>query len=475
MFHKVLIANRGEIAIRVAKACRELGVKSVAIYSDADADAPHVHACDEAVHVGKSSSRESYLSIDNIIHAAHSVGADAIHPGYGFLSENAHFARAIGDAGMVLIGPSPSAIAAMGDKTEARALVRTVGVPVTPAIEAPPTDVKELQAQAERIGFPLLVKAAAGGGGRGMRIVRQIGELAEALESAGREATSAFGDGRVFIERYVEYPRHIEMQILADRYGNVVHFGERECSLQRRHQKVIEEAPSADVDAALRARLAAAATAAARCVAYVNAGTVEFMVDKHRNVFFLEMNTRIQVEHPVTEWVYGIDLVQAQIRIAAGEPLWIRQDDVVARGHSIEARVYAEDPAQGFRPSPGKIERLDEPRGLGIRVDSGVRSGWQIPLYYDSMISKLSVWADNRESARRRMLAALADYRVEGVTTNIPFLIALMSHPDYVTNNVSTGWLGDNLPEVLETAAATASAAASADEARAAAEHAAAE
>ncbi len=454
MFHKVLIANRGEIAIRVAKACRELGVKSVAIYSDADADAPHVHACDEAVHVGKSPSRESYLSIDNIIQAAHSVGADAIHPGYGFLSENAHFARAISDAGIVLIGPSPSAIAAMGDKTEARALVRTVGVPVTPAIEAPPSDVKELEAQATRIGFPLLVKAAAGGGGRGMRIVREIGELAEALESAGREATSAFGDGRVFIERYVEYPRHIEMQILADRYGNVVHFGERECSLQRRHQKVIEEAPSANVDAALRARLAAAATAAARCVAYVNAGTVEFLVDKHRNIYFLEMNTRIQVEHPVTEWVYGVDLVQAQIRIAAGEPMWIKQDDVVARGHAIEARIYAEDPAAGFRPAPGTIELLVEPRGLGIRVDSGVRTGWQIPLYYDSMISKLSVWAGDRESARRRLLAALDDYRVDGVTTNIPFLKALISHPDYVTNNVSTGFLGDHLPEILETATA---------------------
>jgi acetyl-CoA carboxylase biotin carboxylase subunit len=454
MFHKVLIANRGEIAIRVAKACRELGVKSVAVYSDADADAPHVHACDEAVHVGKSPSRESYLKIEHIIQAGLSVGADAIHPGYGFLSENAHFARAIGDAGMVLIGPSPSAIAAMGDKTEARSLVRTVGVPVTPAIEAPPSDVRELEEQALRVGFPLLVKAAAGGGGRGMRIVREMGELGEALESATREAASAFGDGRVFIERYVEYPRHIEMQILADRYGNVVHFGERECSLQRRHQKVIEEAPSANVDEALRARLAAAAIAAARCVAYVNAGTVEFMVDKHRNIYFLEMNTRIQVEHPVTEWVYGVDLVQAQIRIAAGEPLWIRQEDVKPRGHAIEARIYAEDPFQGFRPAPGRIENLVEPRGLGIRVDSGVRSGWQIPLYYDSMISKLSVWAGDRESARRRMLAALRDYRVDGVTTNIPFLISLLSHPDYITNNVSTGWLGDNLPQVLEAAGA---------------------
>ena len=454
MFHKVLIANRGEIAIRVAKACRELGVKSVAIYSDADADAPHVHACDEAVYVGKSPSRESYLNIDNIIQGALAAGVDAIHPGYGFLSENAHFARAIDAAGMVLIGPSASAIAAMGDKTEARALVRTVGVPVTPAIEAPPSNVDELHAQALRIGFPLLVKAAAGGGGRGMRIVRQMDELGDALESAQREATSAFGDGRVFIERYVEYPRHIEVQILCDGYGNVVTFGERECSLQRRHQKVIEEAPSANVDAALRARLLAAATAAARSVAYRNAGTVEFLVDKYRNIYFLEMNTRIQVEHPVTEWVYGVDLVQAQIRIAAGEPMWIRQEDVVARGHAIEARVYAEDPAQGFRPAPGKIERLDEPRGLGIRVDSGVRSGWQIPLYYDSMISKLSVWAGDRESARRRMLAALSDYRVEGVTTNIPFLKALLSHPDYVTNNVSTGFLGDNLQDILDTAAA---------------------
>lgn len=452
MFHKVLIANRGEIAIRVAKACRELGVKSVAVFSDADADAPHVHACDEAVHIGPSPSRDSYLSIENIIGAARATGAEAIHPGYGFMSENAHFARAIEDNGITLIGPSPSAIAAMGDKTESRALVRTVGVPLTPGIEAPPSDVKELHAQAERIGLPLIVKAAAGGGGRGMRIVRKMSELDEALESAAREATSAFGDGRVFIERYVEYPRHIEMQILADKYGNIVHFGERECSLQRRHQKVIEEAPSANVDAALRARLAAAAIAAARCVAYVNAGTVEFMVDKKRNIYFLEMNTRIQVEHPVTEWVYGVDLVQAQIRIAAGEPLWIRQEDVVPRGHAIEARIYAEDPAQGFRPSPGTIEGLTEPRGLGIRVDSGVRAGWKIPLYYDSMISKLSVWAGDRESARRRLLSALDDYKIEGVTTNIPFLKALVSHPDYITNNVSTDFLGEHLSEVLEAA-----------------------
>jgi len=449
MFHKVLIANRGEIAIRVAKACRELGVRSVAVYSEADAEAPHVQACDESVLVGKPASRESYLSIDNVVQAAVAAGADAVHPGYGFLSENAAFATAVGDAGMVFIGPSPSAIAAMGDKTEARALMRTVGVPVTPAIEAPPSDPDELKALALRIGFPLLVKAAAGGGGRGMRTVRSIDELAEALDGAQREATSAFGNGRVFIERYVERPRHIEMQILADRYGNIVHFGERECTLQRRHQKVVEEAPSANVDQALRARLAAAATAAARCVAYANAGTVEFLVDDDRNCYFLEMNTRVQVEHPVTEWVYGVDLVQAQIRVAAGEPLWIRQDDVVARGHAIEARVYAEDPEAGFRPSPGRIGQLREPKGLGVRVDSGVAAGYQIPMYYDAMVAKLSVWAGDRDSARRRMIAALADYRVEGVTTNLPFLGAIMRHRDYVTNNVSTAFLGDALPELL--------------------------
>jgi acetyl-CoA carboxylase biotin carboxylase subunit len=438
MFHKILVANRGEIAIRIIRACREMGIGSVAVYSEADAEAPHVHEADEAVCVGPPPSRESYLQIPTITAAALRAGAEAVHPGYGFLSENAEFARAIGEAGLTFIGPSPEAIAAMGDKTRARTLVSAVGVPVVPALENLPPDEAAVGEAASRLGYPLLVKAAAGGGGRGMRVVRAPAELAGSLAAAGREAASAFGDGRVFIERYVERPRHIEVQVLADHYGSIIHLGERECSVQRRHQKIIEESPSSAVDAALRARLTSAAIAAACSVGYANAGTVEFLLDEGGEFYFLEMNTRLQVEHPVTEWCWGIDLVQAQIRIAAGEPLWLRQWELASRGHAIECRVYAENPAQGFMPSPGTLTTLAEPQGPGVRVDSGIVAGSTIPLYYDPMMSKVSVWAPDRQAARRRMLAALGDYQVAGVTTNIAFLADVLAHPEFVAGRTHT-------------------------------------
>jgi acetyl-CoA carboxylase biotin carboxylase subunit len=462
MFRKILIANRGEIAIRIARACREMGVACATICSEADRSAPHVRAVGEVVCVGPAPSRESYLNVDAVIGAARKTGADAIHPGYGFLSESAEFARAVADAGLTFIGPPASAIAVMGDKTAARAAVAAVGVPVVPAVEDPPREEGALRAAAERIGYPLLIKAAAGGGGKGMRIVRCATDLLDSFAAAQREAGSAFGDGRVFFERYIERPRHVEVQILADPYGNIIHLGERECSIQRRHQKIIEETPSPCMDAPLRERMTAAAIAAARRVKYINVGTVEFLLTESGAFYFLEMNTRLQVEHPVTEWIYGVDLVQAQIRVAAGEKLWLRQEDVAGRGHSIECRVYAEDPARQFLPCPGRIVLLTEPGGPSVRVDSGIAEGYEVSLHYDPLLAKVSVWGSDRETARHRMIAALREYVVLGISTSIPFLLDILRHPAFASGHTHThfiedhlsGWQGDTLRRELAAIAA---------------------
>ena len=442
---RILIANRGEIAVRIARACRELGLTPLAVYSEADAAAPHVRAADAAACVGPPPSRQSYLDIDAVIGAARALGADAVHPGYGFLAENADFARAVGAAGMTFIGPSAEAISVMGDKTRARRTVSAFGVPVVPAVEELPADASAAQQAADGLGYPLLIKAAAGGGGKGMRVVRTAGEFAAARAAAVREALAAFGDGRVFLERYFERARHVEVQILADTHGATVHLGERECSVQRRHQKIIEETPSPGVSPALRARLTGAAVAAARSVDYASAGTVEFLVTDTGEPYFLEMNTRLQVEHPITEWVTGVDLVQAQLRIAAGARLWLTQDAIIARGHAIECRVYAEDPAQHFLPSAGRIALLREPQGAGVRVDSGLCAGGEVTVHYDPMLAKLSVWAADREAARQRLLAALRDYAVVGVTTNIPFLIDVLRHPEFAAGATHTHFIDEHL------------------------------
>ncbi|MCK6554609.1 acetyl-CoA carboxylase biotin carboxylase subunit [Candidatus Binatia bacterium] len=443
---RVLIANRGEIAVRIMRACRELGIATIAVYSEADAHAPHVLCADDAVCVGPPPGHESYLNIPRIVAAAQGTDADAVHPGYGFLAENAAFAAAVEAAGLTFIGPSPRAIAAMGDKTLARQTVAAAGVPVVPANEDPPRDAEQLAAAAATLGYPLLIKAAAGGGGKGMRIVRAGADLAQSFSAAAREALGAFGDDRLFLERYVERPRHVEVQVLADNHGSVVHLGERECSIQRRHQKIVEETPSPAVDPALRRRMTDAALAAARSVGYRNAGTVEFLLDADGSFYFLEMNTRLQVEHPITELVTGLDLVHAQIRVAGGEPLWVQQDDIRPRGHAIECRVYAEDPAHGFLPSPGTIRYLREPFGPGIRVDSGIAAGFAVPLYYDPLLAKISVWGEDREAARRRMLGALGDCVILGCMTCIPFLIDILEHPAFARGETHTHFIEDHIP-----------------------------
>ena len=448
MFKRILIANRGEIAIRIARACREMGISPVAIHSEADADAPHVRVADHAVCVGPAPSGESYLNTGVILAAAKSSGAEAIHPGYGFLSENPAFATAVGDAGLTFIGPTPEAMAAMADKTRARDTVAAAGVPVAPAAQAlsGEKDAALLHA-AEQLGFPILIKAAAGGGGKGMRIVRSSSDLVAAYAAAEREAQGAFGDGRLFFERYFERARHIEVQILADQHGKVVHLGERECSIQRRHQKIVEETPSPIVTEAVRTQLTAAAIAAAKSVGYTNAGTVEFLFTADGDFYFLEMNTRLQVEHPITEWVTGLDLVQAQIRIAAGEPLGIEQNDVRHSGHAIECRVYAEDPAHQFLPSPGRIALLEEPRAPWVRIDSGIRADYEVPLHYDPMLAKLSVWGSTREQARLRMVAALRDYVVLGPTTTIPFLRELLQHLEFIGGATHTHFIQEHFAD----------------------------
>ena len=443
MFRKILIANRGEIAVRVIRACHELGVEAIAVYSEADRTAPHVTAANDAVEIGPAESHQSYLDISKIIAAAKESGAEAIHPGYGFLAENGDFAEAIVDAGITFIGPKAATIRAMGDKTAARKLAINVGAPVAPATTELNIAPDKLAEAAESIGYPILVKAAAGGGGKGMRVVHEAKELAKSTRAAQREAGAAFGDERVFLERYIERPRHIEIQLLADHRGHVLHLGERECSLQRRHQKIIEESPAVSLSSRLRHELVTAAMAIANAVDYRNAGTIEFLVDSEENLFFLEMNTRLQVEHPVTELTSGVDIVQAQIRIAAGEELWLSQDDVSARGHAIECRICAEDPAENFFPKPGKIKYLSFPEGPGIRVDSGIAAGFEVPHYYDSLLCKLSVHADTRELAIRRATEALRRTCILGCTTNSDFLLDLLRHPEFQAGNTHTHFIPD--------------------------------
>jgi len=449
---KVLIANRGEIAVRVMRTCQEMGIRTVAVYSDADATALHVRVADEAYRIGPAPSSESYLLADTILEVAKRTGADAVHPGYGFLSENHAFAEACDEAGIIFIGPSPAAIRAMGDKTAARALMEEAGVPMAPGTIDAISDPDEAATTAADIGFPVLIKAAAGGGGKGMRIVRNAEDFAAALKTASSEAQSAFGDGRVFIEKYIEEPRHIEFQIMADTHGNVVHLFERECSIQRRHQKVVEEAPSSVLTPSVREAMGDAAVRAARSCDYVGAGTVEFLLDKDMQFYFMEMNTRLQVEHPVTEYITGLDLVEQQIRVAEGHALAFDQGDVHCHGHSIECRIYAEDPVSGFMPGPGTLLAHDPPSGPGVRVDSGVEDGSEISLYYDPMISKLTTWASTREQAIARMIRALDEYGVSGVPTTIGFCRFVMTHEAFTSGHFSTHFVDDHFePDMLQT------------------------
>ena len=450
MFHTVLVANRGEIAVRVIRTLRALGIASVAVYSDADADGRHVRAADEAIRLGPAPAAESYLHIGRILGAARQAGAQAIHPGYGFLAENAAFARACADAGLVFIGPSPAAIEAMGDKIAAKATVAVAGVPVVPGAGERGMTEQALLDAAPAIGFPLLIKPSAGGGGKGMRLARSPGELAGAIAGARREAKAAFGDDTLLLERFVERPRHIEIQVFADTHGHTIHLGERECSLQRRHQKIIEEAPSPLLDEARRDAMGRAAAEAARSVGYVGAGTVEFIVpgDKPDEFFFMEMNTRLQVEHPVTELVTGLDLVEWQLRVAAGEPLPLRQEEIRLTGHAAEARIYAEDPARGFLPTGGTVLALSEPAGPHVRTDSGLAAGMTVTSAYDPMLAKIIAWAPDRDAALRRLDGALAATAVLGVTTNTAFLRALLSHPDVLAGRLDTGLVERHLGEL---------------------------
>ena len=448
-FGRVLVANRGEIAIRVFRALRELGIGTVAVYSEIDRDAPHVRAADDAYLLGPAAPSESYLSHDRVIEAARRSGAEAIHPGYGFLAENAAFARRCTAEGLIWIGPPPAAIEAMGSKTRARQVMAAAGVPIVPGITEPVEDPARVVALGEEYGWPIALKAAAGGGGKGLKVVAGPDEAARALEAARREGQAYFGDAAVYVEKYLEDPRHVEVQIMADAHGAVVSLGERDCTLQRRHQKIVEESPSPAVDAALRARLGAMAVDAARAVGYLGAGTIECLMDRHGDVWFLEMNTRIQVEHPVTELVTGIDLVREQVLVAAGRPLSFRDEDVVLRGHAIECRINAEDPRRGFLPAPGRITRYREPGGPGVRVDSGAEPGSEVVGAYDPMIAKLVVWDHDRDAARARMARALDEFEIEGVATLIPLHRLIMAAPEFARGETCAGLVEDVWPTML--------------------------
>lgn len=447
MFRKVLIANRGEIAVRVMRACRELGIATVAVYSDADRKALHVRYADEAYHIGPAPSPESYLRINRIIDVARRSGAQAIHPGYGFLAENPEFARACENAGIVFVGPPVAAMELMGSKTASRRAVMAAGLPAVPGTDRDLESIDEVARVAGEIGYPVMLKASAGGGGKGLRLVTTAAELESAYRTARSEAQNAFNDPSVYLEKYIARPRHVEIQILGDRHGNLISLGERECSLQRRHQKVMEECPSPLLDEPMRRRMGETAVRIGRLAGYVNAGTVEFLVDEHLRFYFLEMNTRLQVEHPVTEMVVGIDLVKEQLRIAAGEPLRWRQADVEVRGAAIECRIYAEDPANNFFPCPGTIRRLQSPRGPGVRSDSGAYEGWTVPLEYDPLLAKLIVWGSDRAEAVARMRRALDEYEVFGIETTIPFFRRVLEHPDFLAGRIDTGFIDRALAE----------------------------
>jgi acetyl-CoA carboxylase biotin carboxylase subunit len=440
MFHKVLIANRGEIAMRVIRACKELGIKTVAVYSTADRDSLHVKLADESVCIGPAPSLQSYLNINAIISAAELTDAEAIHPGYGFLSENAAFAEICENCGITFIGPSSESMRIMGDKISARQAVIKEGVPILPGTKEGVADVNEAVKIAKQIGFPVIIKATAGGGGRGMKIVHSPAALPNAFATARAEAQAGFGNPEVYMEKYCEQPRHVEIQILGDKHGNVIHLGERDCSIQRRHQKIIEEAPSTVSTPKMRKAMGDAAVRAAAAVGYSSAGTVEFLVDKHNNFYFMEMNTRVQVEHPVTEMVTGIDIVREQIRIAYGEKLRYKQSDIKLHGHAIECRINAEDPVK-FTPCPGKITSYHTPGGLGVRVDSFVYDGYTVVPHYDSLIAKLIVHAETREDAIRRMARALDEYIIEGIKTTIPFHKRIMANKDFIEGNIDTSFL----------------------------------
>ena len=447
---RLLVANRGEIALRIIRACREIGIETVAVYSDADAGARHVRAADFAVRIGPAPAGESYLNIAAVIDAARAVGAVAVHPGYGFLSERAAFAEACAAAGLIFVGPPAAAIERMGSKIGARTLMEKAGVPVVPGRTPEDQTDRGIALAAQSLGFPVLIKASAGGGGKGMRDARDAGELADAIPAARREALAAFGDGTLYVERLIERPRHVEIQIFADDHGHAVHLFERECSIQRRHQKIVEESPSPALTPAVRERMGAAAIAAARTAGYRNAGTIEFLLDRDGSFYFIEMNTRIQVEHPVTELVTGTDLVRAQLTVAMGRPLPWRQEDLQQRGHAIECRVYAEDPANGFLPQAGPLRLYREPSAPGIRIDSGVEEGAAVPVQYDPMLAKLIAYGETRDQAIARAAAALRGFPILGVRTNVAFLKNVISHPVFRTGRVHTGFVDEHLASLLE-------------------------
>jgi len=451
MFKKVMIANRGEIAVRIIKACQEMGIKTVAIYSEVDSHSPHVQIADESINLGDPAPSESYLNIAKIIESARNVSAEAIHPGYGFLAENPDFAKACNDSGIKFIGPTPEVIRLMGDKIEAKKTIANAQVRVIPGYHGIRQDPSTLIKEGIKIGFPLLVKAAAGGGGKGMRVAHSEDELEQSIESAKREAKSAFGNDSVFLEQYIDKPRHIEFQILADEFGHVIHLFERECSIQRRHQKIIEETPSPVVTPMLRKAMGKAAVAAAEAVGYTNAGTIEFMVDGKHNFYFMEMNTRLQVEHPITEATTGVDLVKWQLRIASGMALTIAQNSLIQRGHALECRIYAENPSNGFLPSIGTLEKVEIPIGPNIRNDTGIETNYNVSPYYDPLLAKLTVNSENREESINKMIWALSHYIVLGVTTNISFLKKVLEHPEFKKGNITTHFINDYFKDWLIT------------------------
>lgn len=444
MIRKLLIANRGEIAVRIIRACREMGIASVAVYSEADRDALHTKLADEAVCIGPAASKDSYLCMDQLISATITSGADALHPGFGFLSENSRFAGLCQQCGITFVGPDADVIARLGNKQEAKNTMSRAGVPVIPGSQSPILSAKDGRLAAEQIGYPVMIKAASGGGGKGMRTAWSPEEFDQCFAVAQKESRMAFGDGTMYIEHFVQHPKHIEVQILADAYGHVVHLGERDCSIQRNHQKLIEESPCNTISQALRKKMGEAAVRAAKAAGYVNAGTIEFLLDGDGRFYFMEMNTRIQVEHPVTEWVTGIDLIKEQIRIASGEPLGFTQKEVTLRGHAIECRINAECPNQNFRPSPGTITDVHFPGGNGVRVDSAIYSGYTVPPWYDSMLAKLIVWGRDREEAIRRMRSALGEVIIEGIETNIDYQYGIFQNPDYCSGKFDVEFLSES-------------------------------